>query len=247
MRRVLAALLVVVCAVGVVGYQATRPSSAPSSARVFVPAPGFFTDFSPSFRTSIADAYYLYMVQYYGEHVKGDQRLDSLAAMLDLITKLSPRFKRAYFFGSFALLDAREPGVSYDMLKRGFVANPDDWHFPAYLGFFVYTFALNKDKDRIAAEWYEKAAAIPGRLAYVPRLAARLHEKGGERDKAVIMWGQVYADGDEYSRQKAVDGLDRILPQEKEARMKALAPLADVMPKARLDALVEELFRVHGE
>ena len=26
------------------------------------------------------------------------------------------------------------------------------------------------------------------------------------------MWGQVYADGDKYARQKAVDGLERILP-----------------------------------
>ena len=63
---------------GVVAYQVTRPAKAPANPRVFVPSPQFFLDFSPSFRTSIADAYYLHMVQYYGEHVKGDGRLDSL-------------------------------------------------------------------------------------------------------------------------------------------------------------------------
>ena len=57
-----------------------------------MPAPKFFLDFSPSFRTSIADAYYLNMVQYYGEHVNGDGRLDSLPRMVDLVTTLSPHF-----------------------------------------------------------------------------------------------------------------------------------------------------------
>ncbi len=57
------------------------------------------------------------------------------------------------------------------------------------------------------------------------------------------MWGQVYAAGDKYSRQKAVDGLDSILPKEKEARMKALAPLVGTMPKAELDQLIAELFK----
>lgn len=243
MRRVLAIAIAVLCAGGVVAYQASRPARAPADPMVFVPKAQFFLDFSPSFRTSLADVYYLSMVQYYGEHVKGDGRLDSLPAMVRLVTALSPRFTRAYMFGAFALIDAGQPGVSYEVLQKGFEANPDDWHFPAHLGFFSYTYASNEDKARIAAEWYQKAAAIPGRPAYIPRLAAALLAKGGEQEKAVIMWGQVYADGDKYARQKAVDGLTRILPTDKGARMKALAPLVDTMPKAELDQLVAELFK----
>ena len=68
-------------------------------------------------------------------------------------------------------------------------------------------------------------------------------EKGGEREKAITMWGQVYAAGDKYSRQKAVAGLDSILPKDKQARMKALASLVGTMPKDELDQLVAELFR----
>ncbi len=56
------------------------------------------------------------------------------------------------------------------------------------------------------------------------------------------MWGQAYLAGDKYARQKAVDGLERILPKDKEARMKALAPLVDTMPEAALDQLIAELF-----
>lgn len=240
-RKAVAILVVVACAAGVVTYQVTLPPRAPASPTVFVPSPKLFLDFSPSLRTSIADAYYLSMVQYYGEHVKSDGRLDSLPALVRLVTGLSPRFRRAYLFGAFALIDAGQPGVSYETLREGFEANPEDWRFPSYLGFFVYGFAGNKDKARIAADWYSKAAAISGSPAYLKRLAAALLVKGGETEKAILMWGQVYADGDKYSRQKAAEALDRVIPKEKQARMKALEPLVDTMPKAELDQLIAEL------
>ena len=243
LRRIVAIVVVVACAAGVVAYQATRPAKAPADPRVFVPSPGFFLDFSPSFRTSIADAYYLSMVQYYGEHVNGDGRLDSLPQMVDLVTRLSPHFTRPYLFGAFGLMDAGRPDVSYKILRRGFAANPGNWRFPSYLGFFAYAFATNKDKDRIAADWYSKAAAIPGSPAYLKRLAAVLLGKGGETEKAVLLWGQIYAEGDKYSRQKAVDGLDRILPTDKAARMKTVASLRDTMPRQEFEALIAELFK----
>jgi len=243
LRRVVAIVVVVACAAGVVAFQVSRPARAPANPRVFVPSPRFFLDFSPSFRTSIADVYYLYMVQYYGEHVTGDGKLDSLPAMVRLVTELSPHFTRAYLFGAFALMDAQQPGVSYEILKHGFEANPGNWRFPAYLGFFVYAFASNKDKDRIAADWYTKAAAIPESPAYLQRLAAVLLGKGGETGKAIQMWGQVYAAGDKFSREKAVAGLERILPTSKQARMKAVAPLYDTMPRQEFEALTAELFK----
>lgn len=243
LRRVVAIVVVVACAAGVVAYQATRPAKAPADPRVFVPSPRFFLDFSPSFRTSIADAYYLNMVQYYGEHVNGDGRLDSLPQMVDLVTRLSPHFTRAYLFGSFGLMDAGRSDVSYKILRRGFAANPGNWRFPSYLGFFAYAFASNKDKDRLAADWYSKAAAIPGSPAYLQRLAAVLLGKGGETEKAVLLWGQIYAEGDKFSREKAMAGLDRILPADRTARLKALAPLVGTLPKDELNQLIAELFR----
>ena len=62
-------------------------------------------------------------------------------------------------------------------------------------------------------------------------------------EKAIVLWGQVYADGDKYV---APEGRGRtwrrILPADKEARMKALAPLVDTMPKDEFDQLIAELF-----
>jgi tetratricopeptide (TPR) repeat protein len=243
LRRVVVVLVVLACAGGVVAYQVSRPARAPANPKVFVPSPRFFQDFSPSFRTSIADAYYLMMVQYYGEHVNGDGKLDSLPAMAELVTTLSPHFTRAYLFSAFALIDAGRPDVAYEILKKGFKENPDDWHFPAYLGFFVYRYGAGENKDLVAARWYQQAAKIPGSPDYLDRLAAALLAKGGEQEKAILMLGQAYLAGDKYARQKAVAGLEYILPKEKGARMKAVAPLYDTMPKAEFDALIAELFR----
>ena len=241
-RRVLSVVLVLACVTGVVAYQASRPARVPAAPRVFVPSPTFFTDFSPSFRTTIADVYYLQMIQYFGEHVEGDRRLDSLPQMVDVVTSLSPHFTKAHIFGAFGLVDAGRPDLGFKVLARGFEANPDDWRFPAYLAYFVYAFASNEDKARLTARYYELAVARPGSPDYLKRLAAAMLAKGGESKKAVLMWGQVYLAGDKYSRQKAVDGLDRILPTEKEARMKALAPLVGTMPEDELNQLIAELF-----
>jgi tetratricopeptide (TPR) repeat protein len=242
LRRALIVAIVFACAGGVVAYQVTRPSRAPASPRVFVPSPEFFLDFSPSFRTSIADAYYLNMVQYFGEHVMGDGRLDSLPEMVDLVTRLSPHFTKAHIFGSFALIDAGKPQAGFEVLKRGYAANPDDWKFPAYLAYFVYTFASNEDKDRLAAKYYEQAAAIPGSPEYLQRLAAAMLAKRGQTKKAILMYGQAYLVGDKYARQRAVEGLDAFLPADKETRMRALAPLVGTMPEDELNALIADLF-----
>ena len=135
LKRVAGVILVLLCAAAVIAYQVARPERAPAGVRPFVPSPEFFLDFSPSFRTTIADAYYLQMVQYYGEHLKNGA-LESMPAMVDLVTSLSPHFKRAYIFGAFALTDAGRPDLSVKLLERGFAANPEDYEFPAYLGYF---------------------------------------------------------------------------------------------------------------
>jgi hypothetical protein len=242
-RRAGIGLLVAVCAAAVIGFQATRPTKAVASAQVFVPSPRFYTDFSPSFRTTIADAYWLLVVQYYGEHISGDHKLGSLAGMLDLVTTLSPRFKQPYLFGAFALVDAGQTQKGYELLLSGAKALPNDWNLDTTLGAFIYEYANNEDKARLAAVWYERAAKLPGRPDWVPRVAAELLAKGGEAQKAALLWAQIYSSGDRYSRQKAVAALNQILPKGKVAREKAVALLAPVMTPVAFNDLIVELFK----
>ena len=184
------------------------------------------------------------MVQYYGEHVTGDGRLDSLPAMADLVTALSPHFTRAYLFSAFALIDAGRPDVGYAILERGFKENPGDWRFPAYLGFFAYRYGAGADKDLVAAQWYQQAARDPGQPAVHPAAGGDAPDQGRRRSRRPSScgdrrtWPATSTRGSELSRSSA-----RYCPQDKAARMKAVAPLYDTMPKAQADALVAELFK----
>jgi len=235
------AALFAACATAVVGYQASRASAETGIGQPFVPSPRFFLDFSPSFRTTIADAYWLQTIQYYGEHVKTDQEFDRLKPMLDIVSELSPRFERAYLFGAYALLEAGLANDAYHLLERGFAANPGAWRLATNLGILMYSYGPEDVKGEIAADWFEKAAAIPDAPDYVARIAARLLGEGGEVDKATALWAELYATGDKYSKEKALAGLDAILPKDPEARRRALEQARELMAPGTFDELLRKL------
>ena len=166
--------------------------------------------------------------------------------MVDLVTALSPHFIRPYRFGAFALVDAGRPDLSCEAPAARVSARTRlSGAFRPIWAIFAYQYGSGskRQNDLAAARWYERAAGVPGSPPYLLRLAAVLSGKGGDLEKAVTMWGQVYMGGDKYSRQKAVDGLERILPEDKTARMKAVAPLYQTMPKDEFEALIAELFK----
>ena len=77
----------------------------------------------------------------------------------------------------------------------------------------------------------------------MPRLAAALFQKGHDRQKAMMMWAQVYGQGDLYSRQKAVAALDGLLPKDKTARMKAVASSKDLMSPLDFNQFIIDVFK----
>jgi len=241
-RRRLALIVVfLACAGVVVGYQASRSTAESRIGQPFVPSPQFFLDFSPSYRATIADAYWLQTIQYYGEHVGTDQEFDRLKPMLDLVSKLSPRFERAYLFGAYALLDAGLGDDAYRLLERGFAENPAAWRLATNAGILMYSYGPEDVKRDVAARWFEKAAAIPEAPEYVSRIAARLLGEGGETEKAIALYAELYATGDKYSREKALAGLDKILPADPVARREALEQVRDLIAPETFDELLQAL------
>jgi len=229
LRVVAVSIVMLGCAAAIVAFQVTRPAEGGSAGAPFVPSPKFFKELAPGFRTAVADAYWLALVQYYGEQVEGDRDFTALPEYVRLVTDLSPHFERAYLFGAFALLDVGKGQEAYELLGRGAERNPDSWQLPATLGMVIATYADNPDKDRLAAEWYEKAAAVPGAPDYLPRVAAELSTRGGDKETARLLWAQIYATGDEYAKDRALVELDELLPRDPEQRKEALRPLAAVM------------------
>ncbi len=242
-RRIAALALVAACLAVVIGYQSTRPAAATANPIVFVPSSTVYKRLPPSAKVTLADAYWLTTIQYYGEHVNSDNRLDSLPAMVRLVADLSPHFKEAYFFGSFAMADAGQPGAGYALLEKGFAANPRDWRFPSDLGFFAHRYGSGPHKDSAASQWYADAARLPGAPPLLLRLAAELATKANSRQTAIDLWTQAYTQGDKYQRQKAVTALDQLLPADKIAREKAVAGLESAVPKGLFAQFVADLFQ----
>jgi tetratricopeptide (TPR) repeat protein len=240
-RRLALVVAFLACAGIVIGYQVTRSTQERLIGQPFVPSPQFFLDFSPSYRATIADAYWLQTIQYYGEHVKGDNKFERLKPMLDLVTDLSPGFDRAYLFGAYALLDAGLGSDAYRLLERGFARNPDSWRMATNLGVLMYWHGPEDVRRGIAAQWFEKAAAVPSAPDYVSRIAARLLGEGGEIEKATALYAELYATGDKYSREKALAGLDSILPEDPGARRDALEQVRDLMAPETFDELLRKL------
>jgi hypothetical protein len=250
-RRVLGIAALTICLAAVVGYQLSRPVAAGGDAAVYVPAPKVFKKLPPSWRVTVADVYWLYLIQYYGEHYSGDYQFDSLPELIDLVTTLSPKWERPYIFAAYALLDVNGgkglPELSYDYLLRGYEANPRDWGFPFNLAIFAYWMGdrlpqlAGKDPNEVAGQWMEKAAALPGSPAASSRLAASLYGRGDNRGKAMSMWAQVYDTGDEYARKKAVYALGELLPAEPAAREAALGELSALMTADGYASLVRAL------
>jgi hypothetical protein len=242
-KRIAALALVAACLAVVIAYQSTRPAAATANPVVFVPSSTVYKHLSPSAKVTLADAYWLTTIQYYGEHVNSDYRLDSLPAMVRLVADLSPHFKEAYFFGSFAMADAGQPGAGYALLEKGFAANPREWRFPSDLGFFAHRYGSGPHKDSAASQWYADAARLPGAPPLLLRLAAELATKANSRQTAIDLWTQAYTQGDKYQRQKAVTALDQLLPAGKIAREKAVAGLENAVPKGLFAQFVADLFQ----
>ena len=251
LRRVAGIVVLGACLAAVSVYQLSRPVSVAGDSRVFVPSPELYKKLPESWRVTVADAYWLYLIQYYGEHYAGDYEFESLPELLDLITELSPRWDRPYLFGAYAMLDMDkgrgDPAAGYDYLLRGYEENPDNYLFPFNLAIFAYWFGdrlpqlEGQDPNTTAARYMEEAAALPGAPPYSARLAAALYGRGDDRSKAAAVWAQVYDSGDEYSRKKAVQALDEILPSDPASRADWLDALGEYMTAEGHADLVRDL------
>src|SRR6266571_188930 len=87
-----------------------------------------------------------------------------LYTLLDLTTTLDPRFNIAYRFGAVFLAESypRGPGrpdLAVALLEKGLRERPDKWEYMQDIAFVHYWY----DHDyRAAANWFRKAAEVPG-------------------------------------------------------------------------------------
>lgn len=173
-----------------------------------------------------ADILWLRVVQLIGEHTVTESAYDWIYHALDVLTTLDPKFAYAYQVGGVTLSTlANQPAKANALLAKGVRENPEIWQLPFYIGFNDY-FYLNDYKS--AAENMARAAQIPGRPDYVPRLATRLFVQAGETRTAVEFLGRM---AEESKDDKVKEALRQRLEEILAGRIKG------VFPKSQRDGL----------
>jgi tetratricopeptide (TPR) repeat protein len=143
----------------------------------------------------LADIYWTRAVQYYGSRLR-DKKTDFslLFPLLDITVTLDPQLTIAYYFGSFFLSakpprGAGEPEKAIELLRRGILANPEEWRLWHHLGFLYYWELHDYGK---AAEAYTEGAKNPQAAPFVKVMAAAIREKGGDRETSRFLWSEIY-------------------------------------------------------
>jgi tetratricopeptide (TPR) repeat protein len=187
--RLIAGLVVIgMLGAAVVGLQMERErrfaSVEPAQQILYVSSPAVLTRMALSYDALLADLYWIRAIQYYGGRrlsAEPDKNYDLLFPMLDLTTSLDQDFTIAYRFGAF-FLSERAPGgagrsdLAIELLNKAMQRRPDRWEYPHDVGFVHY----RNGEYKQAAEWFERAAAIPGAAEWrSPRAAVTLAPGGG--------------------------------------------------------------------
>ncbi|HWP84304.1 MAG TPA: hypothetical protein VNN17_03895, partial [Terriglobia bacterium] len=143
----------------------------------------------------LADIYWTRSVQYYGSRLR-DRRTDFelLIPLIDITVTLDPRLKPAYYFGAMFIAEPPPRGLgdaktAVHLLKRGIIANPEEWRLWHHLGFLYY---WNLHDYERAAKAYTEGAKNPNAREWMRVMAAAITEKGGNRETSLFLWSRIY-------------------------------------------------------
>lgn len=174
------------------------------------------------FDNVLADLYWIRAVVYFGRQrltADADKNYDLLYPYLELVTTLDPRFTVAYRFGAFFLSEPPpdgpgRPDLAIALLERGVAVSPGRWEYLHGIGFVHY---WSYRDFQAAAEWLERAAAVPRAPIWLRSTAALMRSQAGDRESARLLWLQMADSTDDESlrnlatmRAAQFDALDAI-------------------------------------
>ena len=215
------AVLLIVLMGAVVGLQAVHergggPPASTAANLLYVRSPDAVSRLALSYKSLLADLYWLRAVQHYGTtklSTDSGKQYDLLYPLLDLTTSLDPRFNVAYYFGSIFLAEPQpggpgRPDLAIALLEKGLRAQPQKWELAQSIGFVHYWWRQDYEE---AAAWFARAAAFPDAPVWMGPLAAVTLAEGGRRESSRLLWQQISQDAeDEWFRAEAARRLQQL-------------------------------------
>jgi hypothetical protein len=207
LRRWGIALVIVGLLAAVVRLQMARDAMPPlpqpvdGSGFLYLRSPAAVSRIALGYDALAADLYWIRAIQHYGgTKLAGgtNTSYEQLYPLLDLATSLDPRFDIAYRFGAIFLSERPpdgpgRPDLAVALLQKGLEAQPNRWQFAQDIGFVYYWWVNDYMK---AAEWFTRAAAIPGAPAWLKPMAAVTLAQGGNRASSRHLWKEIYDQAD---------------------------------------------------
>ncbi len=154
---------------------------------LYLPSGSYLKLAATGFRSMLADAIYLWSIQYASNrHLKGQEHY--LPRVFDVITDLDPRFDAVYTTGAFILADdVGSVPEALRLLEKGF-RQRGNFFYLYDAGF--YCFMVSKDYEQ-ARSFFVRAAAVPGCPVYVRRLAYGMAALVHPRDAYALYRGEL--------------------------------------------------------
>lgn len=163
-----------------------RPETAERNERLYFPSGQFLKESTLGFREAAADYLWFRFIQYYGGFAKERHDLRYMDQLVDGITQLDPKFVEAYHFASLVKWSSfGEIPASFNLLKRGILANPESAKLHFQVGFMHYVVA--NDFPR-AAMWFEQAGKCPDVTDRERRFAAFARYRAGDDAVSLELW-----------------------------------------------------------
>lgn len=142
------------------------------------------TRFGLGQQTTLADFYWLQLVQYVGTPTVIKKGFPQLLELVDLITDLDPEHGYAYEVGGILLSTAGRIEESNRILEKGMEHVPHRWQLPFYAGYNQWFEAEELSRG---AELVLRAARIPGSPAYLTGLATQLFSSADQLEAAILL------------------------------------------------------------
>lgn len=188
----LALLLVLTCA-GFMGSKlrldAISRAKVRGSSIIYIPTGKYLKMVSFGFQSVMADALYLWAIQYYSDTSIPD-RYRNLDHIFGIISELDPSYEDPYLTGALiAVYEARDPDLAFKILDRGMRKNPGKWLFPFEAGHYALLF---KKDYALAQKYFERAMDLPGAPPMARRLYANAAFRSQDLDMAWKTWLDVF-------------------------------------------------------
>jgi hypothetical protein len=156
---------------------------------IYYPSGRFLKQAALGYDQAAAAVLWLRIIQYYGEHHRGDRTFGLLYHMCDITTDLDPHFEEPFIFGSFVLIsEGRQPGPGMDLLRKGRRMNPESWRLFFESGFVEY---IAWDDTHKAARYFARASRMPGAPEYADRFAAWVSLRAGDLQTSIVLWKEL--------------------------------------------------------